>query len=1211
MAGNYDVTAGATGIAAAASFSLTNQNLATNLGISAPTLTYGNTGVVTVTVSSGTGTPTGNVTLSVNGTTPIMQSLSGGSSTFDFVGIGAGNYSLSASYAAQGVYLGSSNTGALLVNKASPLIGVTDANGTYNGSAFAATATVAGVVNGVDSTPASSLENVTPTLAYYVGNTAAGTSTSTAPIQAGTYTVQAYFPGSADYGSGYSNAVTFTIGQASAMIAITPYSVTYDANSHTATGTATGVAGIDLSADLTLGGTIHTNAGTYNGDAWTFHDAAGNYADANGTVNDAIGQASASITVTPYSVTYDANPHTATATATGVAGVNLIAGLTLSGTIHTSAGTYNGDAWTFHDAAGNYADANGTVNDAIGQASASITVTPYSVTYDANPHTATAIATGVGGVNLIAGLTLSGTIHTNAGTYNGDGWTFHDAAGNYADANGTVNDAIGQANAAITVTPYSVTYDANPHTATATATGVAGVNLAAGLTLSGTIHTNAGTYNGDAWSFHDAAGNYADANGTVNDAIGQATASITVTPYSVTYDANPHTATATATGVGGFTLIAGLTLSGTTHTNAGTYNGDGWTFHDAAGNYADANGTVNDAIGQASASITVTPYSVTYDANPHTATATATGVAGVNLIADLTLSGTIHTDAGTYTGDGWTFHDATGNYADANGTVNDSIGQANAAITVTPYSVTYDANPHTATATATGIGGFNLIADVTLGATTHTNAGTYNGDAWTFHDATGNYADAHGTVNDAIGQALASITITPYGVTYDANSHTATGTATGVGGVNLAAGLTLGGTIHTNAGTYNGDAWTFHDAAGNYADANGTVNDVIAKASPSVSVTDGGGVYNGLPFPATGSVTGVGGTVLGTPSFNYYLASDTTFANASTNAPVNVGGYVVVGSFTTTANYAAASGKVSFAITGASPHIIVTGASAFYDGNPHAATGTATGVESPAPVNLTSLLHLSYKNLANNAVSALAPVSAGTYEVLASFTGNANYPAEGTFDTGQKVVIKPAVTLFSGLGNVTMSYHDKWFIVTGKITASGLVPPGNVTVKLNGVQQVAAIASNGTFYTAFKTATLAPGAYAVQYAYAGSSNFAPVSTTTTLNVVYVVKPLNPAITYKAGLTIPLQILISDALSQDVNTTNTVVTATGLALASSPTKLLPFSTGNRPATIFNPDNDGDEFTLNLRTTGLAAGQYVLYFQITGDPATHSILFTIGK
>lgn len=95
------------------------------------------------------------------------------------------------------------------------------------------------------------------------------------------------------------------------------------------------------------------------------------------------------------------------------------------------------------------------------------------------------------------------------------------------------------------------------------------------------------------------------------------------------------------------------------------------------------------------------------------------------------------------------------------------------------------------------------------------------------------------------------------------------------------------------------------------------------------------------------------------------------------------------------------------------------------------------------------------------------------------------------------------------------------------------------------------------------------------------------------------------------MTIPLQILISDALSQDVNTTNTVVTATGLALASSPTKLLPFSTGNRPATIFNPDNDGDEFTLNLRTTGLAAGQYVLYFQITGDPATHSILFTIGK
>ena len=47
---------------------------------------------------------------------------------------------------------------------------LTDAGGTYNGMPFPATATVAGVVAGVDNTPAPSLEGVTPTLSYYDAN---------------------------------------------------------------------------------------------------------------------------------------------------------------------------------------------------------------------------------------------------------------------------------------------------------------------------------------------------------------------------------------------------------------------------------------------------------------------------------------------------------------------------------------------------------------------------------------------------------------------------------------------------------------------------------------------------------------------------------------------------------------------------------------------------------------------------------------------------------------------------------------------------------------------------------------------------------------------------------------------------------------------------------------------------------------------------------
>jgi len=71
---------------------------------------------------------------------------------------------------------------------------VNDAGGTYNGSSFPATFTIAGV----DNKPGSSLEGVPVTVTYKdaSGNTLAG-----APKNAGNYTVQELFPGSRDYAS--------------------------------------------------------------------------------------------------------------------------------------------------------------------------------------------------------------------------------------------------------------------------------------------------------------------------------------------------------------------------------------------------------------------------------------------------------------------------------------------------------------------------------------------------------------------------------------------------------------------------------------------------------------------------------------------------------------------------------------------------------------------------------------------------------------------------------------------------------------------------------------------------------------------------------------------------------------------------------------------------------------------------------------------------
>jgi hypothetical protein len=271
----------------------------------------------------------------------------------------------------------------------------------------------------------------------------------------------------------------------------------------------------------------------------------------------------------------------------------------------------------------------------------------------------------------------------------------------------------------------------------------------------------------------------------------------------VTYDGNAHTATATATGAGGVTLgAADFTLTGTTHTNVGTYASDAWSFTDP--NYVGASGTVSDTISKATATITVTPYSVTYDGNAHTATATATGAGGANLAADLNLTGTAHTNVGTYPSDPWSFSDATGNYNNTSGTVSDSIAKATATINITPYNVIYDGNPHTATGTATGAGGANLNADLNLTGTTHTAIGNYASDPWTFTDATGNYNSASGTVDDTINATLAiqTTTLSPAYV-YTGSSYSQTLTAVGgaspytwsviAGGLSLAnAGLSLG-----------------------------------------------------------------------------------------------------------------------------------------------------------------------------------------------------------------------------------------------------------------------------------------------------------------------------------------------------------------------------------------------------------------------------------
>ena len=162
----------------------------------------------------------------------------------------AGQYAVVMTFAGSQDYFATSiDSVGLTISKAAPVISLADAGGLYTGAPYSATATIAGVVSGVDDTPGSALEGVPLILTYFAGATTTGTPLSTAPTNAGQYTALASFVGSTDYES-LSQSVPFVIGQATPTVVGSDAGGNFTGNPYPATATATGVGG------ATVGGTF-------------------------------------------------------------------------------------------------------------------------------------------------------------------------------------------------------------------------------------------------------------------------------------------------------------------------------------------------------------------------------------------------------------------------------------------------------------------------------------------------------------------------------------------------------------------------------------------------------------------------------------------------------------------------------------------------------------------------------------------------------------------------------------------------------------------------------------------------------------------------------------------------------------------------------------------------------------------------------------------
>jgi hypothetical protein len=148
----------------------------------------------------------------------------------------------------------------------------------------------------------------------------------------------------------------------------------------------------------------------------------------------------------------------------------------------------------------------------------------------------------------------------------------------------------------------------------------------------------------------------------------------------------------------------------------------------------------------------------------------------------------------------------------------------------------------------------------------------------------------------------------------------------------------------------------------------------VTPATPSITIVAAGATYDGQAHPATATAAGVHGESLGPVTITY---------NGLSDAPLTAGTYIVAASIAADGNYSAASASKTIVISKATPVVAVTGGTYAYDGGPHAAAASATGVngEELGPISLT------YNGLAG------APVDGGTYTVVASLPASTNYLA--------------------------------------------------------------------------------------------------------------------------------------------------------------------------------------------------------------------------
>ncbi len=245
----------------------------------------------------------------------------------------------------------------------------------------------------------------------------------------------------------------------------------------------------------------------------------------------------------------------------------------------------------------------------------------------------------------------------------------------------------------------------------------------------------------------------------------------------------------------------------------------------------------------------------------------------------------------------------------------------------------------------------------------------------------GNYDITATTASFDIAKKAASVTPAAAGKIYGAVDPALTGTLSGF----LASDNVTATYSRTTGETVAGGPYTVSatlapvGVLGNYDVTYNTATFSINRKGASVTPTAAGKIYGAVDPALTGTLSG-------------FLASDNVTATYSraTGETVAGGPYTVSATLAPTGvlgNYDITYNTATFLIAKATPIVNVTGGTFTYDAAAHSATGSVTGV---GGVSL-GIPTFSYTPGGLN-----APVNPGTYAVVATYSGSANYAATTT-----------------------------------------------------------------------------------------------------------------------------------------------------------------------------------------------------------------------